>query len=183
VAANPQILSGPEAVKAARVLERHKKAQQQWPFPWFAPPPNSRHVFAPGAIAAPANATETEIVSYQVQNNFAFALSDILLDASVGTWVPGSVDGSGNPLVSFSVTVNLPVGGSAAQGVAFKDFGQVVTPLGSFANGPWPVHPGELSILHSRDILRATVTTQAPIPSGAPNFIYAIFVGWTWPEN
>ena len=180
MAALPQLVSGPQAIEAARAL----KLRAQWPYPWFVAPPGSRHVFQAGTILAPVVGSvpplsnPTLILAYQVPNNYRFCLKGVLLVYTGVGWVPG--DGN----IVFSLTVNTPVGLTAAAGIPFKDFQAVTIPLGSFAAGPWPIEPGELSILNSRDILRATVVTNTGvIGPGGNNLLTAIFVGYDWPEK
>jgi len=61
---------------------------------------------------------------------------------------------------------------------------QLLTQADLTLSGPWPVEPGELSILNSRDILRATVVTNTGvIGPGGNNLLTAIFVGYDWPEK
>jgi hypothetical protein len=71
----------------------------------------------------------------------------------------------------------------AAKGETVMD-AQLLTQADLTLSGPWPVEPGELSILNSRDILRATVVTNTGvIGPGGNNLLTAIFVGYDWPEK
>ena len=179
------VLSGPQAI-----AEGHKMAaaklrdkQERWPYTWFAPPPGSEHVRADsdglghsGAIPAPPNGVLTLVASYQVPNGQKFCFTHILLGADVGgAWVPG--DGS----IIFSVDVNRPGAGNA-QGLWFKDFQRVLVPLGSFANGPWPVIATEQAIFEALSTIRIKVVTTATINPGAPNFIHGMILGYTFPD-
>ena len=187
MAAQPQLVSGVQAIEAARALRGH---HAQWPYPWIAAPLNSRHVFRAGTIGAPVAGTfppasaPTLIVSYQVSNNYLFCLRGVLLAYTGAGWTHG--DGN----IVFSLTLNTPVGSTgtpaaAAAGIPFKDFGTVTVPLGSFVSGPWPIESGEFSVLHSRDILQATVVVNdtGVVTPGGNNLFTAVFVGYDWPEK
>jgi hypothetical protein len=175
--AAPQLLSGSDAVRAAALLRR--SAKEAFPFPWSYPPANSNHVFARGSVSVPLEATETEVLAYTVPNNLLFCPVYAvfqLAGSSAAAWVAG--DGN----VSWSITVNTPAGSTSAQGYPYKDYGNVLWPLGSFAGGfPWPINPGEKSILNSRDVIRISVTvnSNAVIPQDSGQFVGAI-IGHIW---
>jgi hypothetical protein len=172
-------LSGLALERGASSVQSLKAAKEKWPYVWTAAPPGSEHVFKAKTVASPANNNPLQILSYQIPNNQRFVFRGMVLNFSNPNtvWTPG--DGN----ITFSVTVNTPVGLVAAQGTAFKDYGAVTIPLGSFTLGPWPIEPGELSILESRSILRASVVINSlVIPAGTPNLFTAIFTGWTIPE-
>lgn len=180
-----RVLSGPQSIREAEViaLQKAKEKQTAWPYEWFAPPPGSQHVRAEGNIAAPVNGVLTLVLAYQVPNGQNFCLTHVLLNASVGNaWVPA--DGS----VIFSIDINTPGGGNA-QGIPFAYFNDVEVPLGSFANGPWPVIATEQAIFAGLETIRVKVLTPAvpsgggsPITPGAPNFFHAMLIGYTWPD-
>ncbi len=165
--------------QGANARRSELEAKEKWPYIWAAAPPGSEHVFKYGVVASPVNNNPLLILSYQVENNRRFVFRGLVLNFSnpTGIWVPG--DGN----ITFSVTVNKPVGLNTAQGVPYKDYGNVTIPLGSFALGPWPIEPGELSTLESRSILRASVVINSlVIPPATPNLFTAIFAGWNVPE-
>jgi len=173
-----KILSGPQAIREAEKIasDKLKDKQREWPYAWFAPPPASEHVRAEGDIVAPANGAFATVATYQVPDGMRFCLSHILLTADVGAaWVPG--DGS----IIFRVDINTPGAGNA-QGIPFKDFQAVYVPLGSFANGPWPIIGTEQSIFESLQTIRIKVITTAAINPGAPNYIHGMLIGYTWPD-
>jgi hypothetical protein len=180
-----RVLSGPQSIREAENIAREKLKEKQaaWPYVWFAAPPGSQHVRAAADIVAPPNGVLTLVLAYQVPNGQNFCLTHVLLNADVGNaWTPG--DGS----VIFRIDVNTPGGGNA-QGIPFKDFENVQVPLGSFANGPWPVIATEQAIFEGLETIRVKVLTPAvpsgngsPITPGAPNFIHAMLIGYTWPD-
>lgn len=162
------------ALDAVRMARAEARAAL-WPFPWRTPPPNSEHVFKRGILAAPLTSARAVLLSYRVPNTMRFVLDGLVLYYS-GEWVPG--DGS----VSFSLSINNPAGVvDASQGRPFKDYANVLLPLGSpFDEGPWSIESGERSILESRDILTAAVVVNPLLITGG-QFI-AIFRGWLFPE-
>lgn len=180
MAANSYVLSGPQAVAGANALRRARNKQEVWPFPWVEPPPGSVHVFRPGTIRAPVDTAKTLILSYQVPNTYLFCLSSIVLwysntSGSFLPWVPG--DGS----VAFNLEINNSGNvADASQARAFKDYGNVLFPLGSPIQGAWPISAGQHSVLNSREILSASVTVDpTAITDG---YFTAIFKGWIWSE-
>jgi hypothetical protein len=173
-----RVLSGPQSIREAENIaaEKLREKKESWPYAWFAPPPGSEHVRAEGDIIAPANGVSTLVCQYQVPDGTNFCLTHVLFTADVGNaWVPG--DGS----IVWKIDVNTPGGGNA-QGIPFKDFSGVLVPLGSFAQGPWPVIATEQAIFESLSTLRIKAVTGAAINPGAPNFIHGMLIGYTWPD-
>lgn len=172
-------LAGLQLERGANALRLEREAKEKWPYVWTAAPPGSEHVCKIKTVASPADNNPIEILSYQVPNNQRFVFRGLVLNFSNpnAVWTPG--DGN----VTFSVTINKPVGLATAQGQSYKDYGTVLVPLGSFTLGPWPIEPGELSLIDSRNVLRASVAINSlVIPSGSPNLFTAIFAGWNIPE-
>lgn len=141
-----------------------------------APPCGSKHMAAAASIAAPATNAQTQIVQYQVPNGFRFKLKGVLLNCNCPGWTPGD----GNAV--FSVTLNKPLGSAAAQGTPLRGLSSVLVPLGSFAQGPWPVSDGEHPVFESRDVVRVLVSSNPlVIAPGLPNVFTAMLVGHIWP--
>ena len=169
--------SGPQAANLAQNLyiAKRKSDRDLWPFPWEYAPPGSVPVFAYASIVAPANSTITVVVAHTVPDGMIFCLTGVLLDASVGNaWTPG--DGS----IDFSIDINRPGAGNA-QGIFLKDFSSVLVPLGSFANGPWPIPGTEKNLFEELSTIRIKVTTGVAINPGAPNFIHGVLQGYEYP--
>jgi len=75
------------------------------------------------------------------------------------------------------VDINRPLG-ATLQGYNPPFFGQINTELGSFQI-PFPIPSGIR--LTERDTIRIKVTTAAPTPVGAPNYITGMLLGWYYP--
>ena len=171
-----QIVSGPESVTMAEKLraERAKDRKIAWPYPWDFAPPGAVPVKEANSIAAPTNNTLTLVTTHSVPDGMIFCLRAVLLNADVGTmWVPGS--GS----ITFSITINRPGAGNA-QGIVLKDFGAVITPLGSFDAGPWPIPGTQMAEFEALSTIRIMVTTTNAITPGAPQYIHGILVGYEY---
>jgi len=171
------IRSGPQSVNLAeKLLASKRKAEQSlWPFPWEYAPPGSVPVFAALAIEAPQNFVPTIVVAHQVPDGMIFCLKGVVFGASVGNaWTPG--EGS----IVFSIDINRPGGGNA-QGIFLKDFSNVLVPLGSFTNGPWPIPGTEKNLFEELTTVRIKVTTGAAINPGAPNYIQGVLQGYEYP--
>ena len=169
------VRSGPQAVALANKITP-PIVYDSFP-PWEVAPYGSVPVFAAASIAAPTPATgnPTVVVSHTVPDGMIFCLRGVLLNANVGNaWVPG--DGS----IVFSIDINRPGSGNA-QGIFLKDFQSILFPLGSFANGPWPIPGTDKNLFEELTTIRIKVYTGAAINAGAPNFIHGILQGYEYP--
>jgi hypothetical protein len=171
----PTLVTGTTQIAGGRALWKQRQKQSAWPFPWVERPIGSQHVFVQGAIAAPAAPALTTIAQYTVDDGgFYFAPDGIVLfyqvNGNQGAYSPGDF--------FFSLNVNSINGGPNA--LPYTYFQNIQTCLGSPQQGPWPIMPGELSVLHSRDVLSANVI-NVNVNVGSPNFFVAMISGWTWP--
>jgi hypothetical protein len=146
-------------------------------YPWIYPPAEAILINRRATIAAPAYATQVQIVEFDVPQAMQAVITHLVckFDGS------GFVQGSG--AVTWTVDINRPLGGGGAQlGYSPPDLAVIITQLGDFVSGlPWPI-PGGIR-LSERDQLRMKVTTAAPVGIGAPNYITGIFLGWYWPAR
>lgn len=164
-----------EMQESAAALRRHPK--DLTPYPWVEMPPGAVPFSARGSIAAPAygSANQAVVASFPCPRNFAGVLQYIL-NVYTGS---GYVEGSGS--VSWVIDVNTPLSGLGVTpiGYGLSDYQNIVTTLGSLANGPFPIAGGVF--FRDGDFLRYKVTTAAPVGVGAPNFCHAMLIGWIWP--
>lgn len=171
----PTLVTGVSQVAGGRALWKLRQKQEEWPFPWIERPVGSMHVFQQGAIAAPTQGTTGTILTYTVDDGgFYFAPDGVVLffqtNGAQGAYNPGDF--------TFALTVNSAGGGPNV--LPYTYFQGITVCLGSPLQGEWPIKPGQLSLLKSRDQLSATVL-NTNIVAGSPNFFVAIFTGWTWP--
>jgi len=166
-----QPVVGPDAVRAAAsTLLRMPK---DWPYDWIYPPENSIRVRQSASIAAPANATQTVVLSYTVPTGYRFCMTHIV-QVFTGS---GFVAGSGS--ITWVLDVNVQIGLTTPLGNVVQGFASEVVPLGSFSYGPWPLLRPEL--FDENDVVRHKVTTTAAITPGAPNYFTSMFLGWLLP--
>lgn len=166
--ARPQavILSGSQAIDAARAIEQQKKKQSVFPFEWSYPPPNSAYVFREASITTPAAAIQTLILEYDVPDSQRFVLDRLVLWFTT-TYQPGDF--------TFVVDVNRPLGFNSAQGTPLRGFGALQNTFGNLYRAE-KVNGGELDILKPRDQLRVKVTNNTLGAGGA--FFVARFFGY-----
>lgn len=145
-------------------------------FPWVTPPQSATQINRRGSIAAPANGVQALVTSFQVPQAMEAVITKVVCKGVFGSPSP-FVDGSGS--IVWSIDVDRPLG-ATTQGYNPPDFGSIVEQLGDNALGlPYPI-PGGIR-LGERQTIRFKVTTAAPIPQGAPNYIICIFLGWYYP--
>lgn len=142
------LVYGPDAVRAASALRIQQSKDSLWPYDWEFGAPGSKHDQANDYAVVPAANTPTEVVAYQVADGLDFYPQSLVL-ALIGTsFAPGDF--------TWSLTVNSPVGVTAAQALPYDGFQNVPFPLGTLER-PWDFAPGERNILRSRDVLRIVV--------------------------
>lgn len=143
-----------------------------WPYPWLFPPFAAVRYSARGSIAAPALGVQTLVTSYKVPQGMYAVLTSMLFryDGS------GFVDGSGDVLGVLDV--NTPIGVPMSSGRPVPYYGSILTNLGSFAAGPWPVDGG--LIFKDEDEIRLKVTLGGAVAVGAPNYVHGVLNGWVW---
>jgi len=177
-ASNPQypvVVTGRQTFEAAR--KKIQKARDVFPYVWDYAPPGSQAIFEKASIVAPAPTTPTLVCFHRVAVGMRFVLTHILLNADVGNaWVPGS------GVITFFISVNQPGTGNA-QGYPLNGYASIITPLGSFACGPWPVPRTDMFTFKSLDTIRITVETTAAINQGAPNYIHGQLIGYEFPAE
>jgi hypothetical protein len=145
-------------------------------FPWVAPPQSATQINRRGNIAAPANGVQALVTSFQVPQAMEAVITHVVCKAVLGSPSP-FVDGSGS--ITWTIDINRPLG-ATSQGYNPPDFGTIVNQLGDNALGlPYPI-PGGIR-LNERDYIRLKVTTEAPIPVGAPYYIVGMLLGWFYP--
>lgn len=181
-----RILSGPSAMAAQRKLQKEDHRRQEWPYTHTFPPPQAVRVNIEGSIPAPAAATQTQVLQYQVPDGFQFAFTELMQFFSGTGFTLGSTT-----QITWTLDVNTPISppaGGIAQGYPIQGLSPSFLPKGGVVNGtaitafgmfaPWPLLMPE--ILQPLDILRSKVTTSAAITPGSPNFFISVFLGWIW---
>ena len=166
----PIIMTGAQAVAAARAIQQQHDKQSAWPYTWVYQPENSSQVFRQGFLTIPAAGAQSLVLQYNVPDSVAFVLKRVCLLVNGTAWAPGDF--------TWTIDVNLPLGSSSAQGTPMRGFGAVQTTLGSLEKG-WIVEAGELDILKPRDQLRAKVT-NINLGLGSGQFV-AMFIGYELP--
>ena len=63
-ARQPQLVTGPEALKAMDRARRLQDQRDQWPYPWLCPPETAQPKPSFGSILCPATGTLTEVLEY-----------------------------------------------------------------------------------------------------------------------
>ena len=124
------------------------------------------------AIVAPAaDGSENVIVAYTVPKGFNAILTHLLV----------TYTGDTPPLqgVVTDILYAMRIDGTSYA----KDFGEIVTSLGSFDSGPYPI-PGGLEV-GGNVLVELTVIVPAgsPIAVGGTNRVHGHLLGWEWPFN
>lgn len=176
-----RILSGPSAAAAQRAMSMMVQRKNDWPYTHSYPPPQAVRVHPEGIIPAPAVATQTQVLQYQVPDGFQFAFTSLIALYSGAGFVLGSTD------ITWVLDVNTPIvapAGSSGQGYPIQGMSPSNIPKGALSfneqsiYSAWDLPMPE--VLSPLDILRSKVTTTISIPVGAPNFFISIFLGWMW---
>jgi hypothetical protein len=171
-----RILSGPEAVMSADILQREEESRQLWPFPWVYPPKNAKRRTPTGSVAVPAIGSAAQILAFTVPTNFSFVWRAVIITSGPGfSPVPGDI--------TYTLDVDTPVTGSAPlTSSPMADFQAMTIGLGSI--NPWAVcELPRAEVIASGQILRAKGTNVASGSAGAPNFLVAMFLGWLVPAG
>jgi len=168
------------AAASALVQSGTDAYKEQWPYAWEYPPVNAEQINVETSVSAPANATTTLLVEFDVPDGFRFRLKGLML-AIVGN---AYADGSGQYTWILDVNIPVAIGAIPApilpSGYAVPYWNAITIHKGSPDLGPWPI-PGRL-VFEPRDQVRVKVTTQAPFPSSSANVRFLTsLVGWTWP--
>ncbi len=171
--AEPLLMTGPQAVRAANSLRRPPQPNQPVPFPWDLAPKDSRPVCQSGSVASPAQAAQVVVVQYQVPDGFQFALKG-RINAYTGTMVIGSGDALWTTDVNKQLNLTTPQGWTV-EGLQAESFG-----VGSLTEGPFPVE-GFL-VFDPNDIVRVKAT-NVNVDAGAPNYFISVLMGWIWPTG
>lgn len=132
-------------------------------------------------VPAPANATLTELLSFQVPDGDIFEVTGILFEYFGIPFVP---PGGGGGSTLWTVDVDRPISTLAAPVLPSQyvvpDFFQVQNPIGSRETGPVPVN----LIFGPKKIVRVKIITTAPFPAvGSPVVFYTWLKGWTYPKE
>lgn len=171
----------PPLTQAAEALRITESRRDEWPYSWIFPPPGSQGRNIRTVVAAPANATLTELLSFTVPDGYIFSLEGVML-----TYVGIPVDDS-KQWVEWNFDVNIPTAVSGAitipalpSGYPVPDFASVLFHLGSPDVGVFRVS-GPL-LFQPRNVLRYKVTTTAPFPGlGSPVLFESILAGYLLP--
>lgn len=167
----PYVASGPTSVvEATKLID-----PDLVPFPWDLPPRNSTVVYQPASIAAPAAATTTQIVQYQVPDGHFFVLKARMNAFDGQSWVRGSGD------ILWTTDVDTPIGITAPQGEPIQGLQSEAFNVGSFDHGPVPWMGRK--VFQPLNIIRVKVLTTNAIAAGAPNYFTSILIGWIWPDR
>lgn len=148
-------------------------------YPWVVPPQSAIAISARGTSPNPANGTQIilgtapDVAQFIVPQAMEAVITAIVCAVTGFSFDPGTAE------VVWTVDINRPLG-ATQQGYNPPFFGQINTTLGSFQI-PFPI-PGGIR-LHERDTIRVKVTTAAPTPVGAPNYITAMLLGWYYPTK
>lgn len=176
MSAQPFMTAGPLSIRGANAMRKPRRFYEPVPFPWSLPDRDSKPVQAFGSIVAPATATLTTVVQYQVPDGFQFVLTDRVNDYNGAGFSTGS-GGPGSGDILWSTTVDNPAT-STPQGYSVEFMSNETFPVGSFTI-PWPVR-GYL-VFDPNHIIRVNVLTTAAITPGAPNYFTSILMGWIYP--
>lgn len=161
------------ALRGARAVSEF--SQWEAPYPWTKEgrPFGAVSFSARDSIAAPALATQTLVCSYTVPQGMWGVFTSFLC-RYIGS---GFVEGSGD--ITYAIDINKPISVTLTSGHSVPYYGNIITNLGSFEDGPWPID-GHV-ILRDGDELRLKVTiNNAAIGVGAPNYVHGALNGWVW---
>lgn len=168
----PYTSSGPTSViQASKLIDPDPMV----PFPWDLPPRNSTIVYQPNSIVAPAAATQTQILQYQVPSGHYFALKARMNAFDGQSWVRGSGD------IIWTTDVDTPIGITSPQGEPIQGLQAEAFNVGSFDHGPVPWWGRK--VFTPLEIIRVKVLTTNAINPGAPNYFTSILIGWIWPDD
>jgi hypothetical protein len=181
-ARQPQLVTGPEALKAMDRARRLQDQRDQWPYPWLCPPETAQPKPSFGSILCPTTGTLTEVLEYAVPTGLQFALVGVVQLFFGAGYIDGDQD------IFWTLDVDAPIGIAAAQGFPLPGMNNIPVPLGTLAGIPWPFQ--KPFILKQNQVLRSKVflpannpLTGAPngISAGSPNYFVSAFAGFTWP--
>ena len=190
LAAEPRLVTGPEAVKQMDAQNRMIGRRDQWPYPWLCPPDDAEPRNPSNSILCPALNTLTEILAFEVPTGFRFALTGIVQVFSGAGYIPGDQD------LLWVVDTDSPIGIASVEGDPLPDLNYTVTP-GNLLTLGLNVASGltrfkKPHILEPNQVLRSKVflptsnpLTAAPnsISPGYPNLLISVFEGFTWPRE
>jgi hypothetical protein len=142
-------------------------------FPWVVPPQSAISISARGSVVAPANGTQVQICSFTVPQAMEAVINFIVCK------VQGFTFDEGSGQITWTVDIDRPLG-STTVGYNPPFFGSITTELGSLQI-PFPIPSGIR--LSERLTIRLKVTTTAPVPVGAPNYIIGMLIGWYYPTK
>lgn len=169
-----QVIDPIEAQNSARALQ----ARARFPYWYMDMPPGSAPFFVPGSAASPAYGAANQIVvaSYQCPSNFRGVLKAILNAFDGSGFVPGKND------AFWTIDVDVPLPSvTAGVGYPFDGYSNILTPLGSYANGPWPLYPG--LFFADSETVRYKFQTNGVVGVGSPNFTTCYLIGWITPTH
>lgn len=177
-----KMVTGVQAVSGARAVMLRKQAEENWPFPWIDPVLRSQHIFQQGFIAAPDPVTGIqEVLELRVPDGSDFYPRWLCLQVKLplqGDWNPGDF--------TFSIDVNSPIGVPAPAAMPYAYYQNIQVTVGGMPGAPLtnpaPFVPGEMSVLHERDIMRVKVI-NINIGIGAPQYFVAGIWGTLFPTG
>ena len=141
--------------------------------PSLSPPKSAIDMYVSSSIAAPAPATLTVLLSYQVPSGHCFALTGVMWRFDPpGGWQYGSGD------VIWTLDVNNPLSPSslAIAGRYLQGFGAELMPIGAYDKPFWFSRP---RVLEPSDLLQLKVLTTVNIAQNS-GFFNSRFVGYLW---
>jgi len=152
--------------------------EERTPYPWVMMPPGGISFFAIGSAPAPAYgiANQVQLCSYTVQDGWEGVLLDVMdvyLDGGAASFVQGSGD------IVWTIDIDWPLGNQLGTSRYLPNYSSLLTQLGSFENGPWPVRGGWR--MKSGETYRYKVYTVANVVTGAAAFVHGALLGWVWP--
>lgn len=174
---NGRGLAGPpqDLMRGASQLGPGPLQDNSWPYFWQYPRANCEHVQKVVSIAAPANATLTEVLAVTVPAGFRFVLRKIMhtFNSGVGG-APVFVEGSG--AILWTIDVDTPIGSVPLSGYGLPDLSNMKESRGSTQFGPWEIQG--YNVFNPYQTLRYKVITTAAIAPGDPNYITCGLFGW-----
>lgn len=170
MSAQPRILNGADATRAADKLRRANERRAAWPYAHLEPPPDAIPVNQIGApVDVGVAGVPTLVFSYLVPANFRFVMQGIIQGIGGGGFMTAF-----NPGDSFwTVTVN-PQNGVQANPV--QGLIQTPVPLGNWEFGTWWRFP--MPYVFAGLDLVSSVATNVNLNAGPPNSYVTGFLGY-----
>ena len=152
--------------------------EERAPYPWVMMPPGGISFFTIGSVAAPAWGAANQVVlaEYTVQDGWEGVLQDVMCiydDGGAASFIQGSGD------IVWAIDIDWPLLNQLGTSRFLPNYAAILTQLGSFADGPWPVRGGWR--MKGGETYRVKVRTVQNVNTGAPAFCHGALLGWVWP--